>query len=1724
MASDQKAKDATEAALSAIEEALAATGTEGSAAARPALPKTESPKIDSSKADGSHGGSAASAAPKMADPDNATRIKLPRATNSADTMLDDRDPPPPPASDLQKSIQRPANDEQQTLAPLIAAMNRKPSGRPYLYALLASIAWAAAVGLFLMWRNQLEMPQALMALPTQILAVSAFVVLAPIVFFFVIAGLARRSQEMRLTSSAVAQVAMRLTEPESLASDSMVRLSQAIRREVAAMGDGIERAVARAGELEAIVHSEISNLERAYADNEIRIRGLVDELITQREAIASNADRVKSAITGAHEGLSADLQNASSRITAAMNETGARVTETFETRTGDIGATIDRASTDLFTRLSSAGDDLQTRVAGAGESYFSLLSTTGNDLAQKLAAAGDGWQSRIDGASGQYIAQLTSNGAEIAQRILTASEDVNGRLTATGQTVADTIAERAAHVAKTLDDAGERVTSASSVLTANLASTGETLTSRIENAGMGFNARLEATGNELHNKLALTSESVAETISTRAADVARALAESGDRVSGISETVIGKLHDTGETLASKLTGAGEMLTSRIENAGHEFNTRLETTGADLHGKLSSTGTSIIETLGARGEEVTRTLAETGSRLASDIVGQASQVTDTFRNTGEVLLRGLNDGGRHITQSLAETGTSVAANMAEQTQRLHEQFRAAGSALVLDMNAAGTAINTKFDETGLNIIGAITSRSDDIANRLRDNQERMHQTITVHGEAMQQSMVDTAEKMAGSLVAHSQEMEVRFTTTGQLLAAKLFDHTNALETRINDAGQFAAGLIEMKARETGELFDNRTAHLTENFVARMGDFEQAITREGGALAAKIAADAMMFTTTVNDRFSAIEAVITNHGSDLAERLESQTKNAAALFENRMIDFEARSAQAVQDVSSGIDGIFERLDGTLQRGSGLINEALLARTREMAQTMGEGGREVARALEAKAGDITQALDARTRDIVESLGAKSDMVAETISSRADAVTRALTERTADVTLALGERGAEVTKAIAERGESVTRALADSSTAMGELLNRRSEEAARLLADNADRTVERITAKAEDVAAKLEFGADIVDAKLGARALQLSDALESRIAEFEMRVDKLDGIAGNLGAHTQSFASLFDNHTENLAATLTDRGRDIVRDIASVGTTVARALDDRATGVTAAMQRTSEEVLTAFEQSSGGLRDIVEKGANETVAALTSTNERLKADIVGLLDRVNESNAMLQKIVAVASTNLSGVEHGLSERMKELEGVVTVVSGETSRVTSEVAAQVSQFRSASTGALRDAADLVVRLDEHGKSLVESTRTHASALTDAAQMLERVEEKIGATLSERHASLEHLSTLIDRRTEDVESITRAFNSMVEESLKAAEERARAIGSVLADSAQATTNELGNQFALLRNETGRERERTAAAMRSAYESVVGDMGKALTEATERFRGAASELRTMTGDIQRELETTRAELRRGVLELPKETQETTSAMRRVVSEQIKALNELSDIVTKSGRSLDVVQPVAQVPAPPAPPPAPVQTARAPEPARPVQPPRPAPVMADEPPILRPSISVRDPVRPAAPQPVQPTAKPQESRRGFGLSDILSRVNWEEPPAPVPATPPAPASANRALDLIDSVSANIVTLVDATSIADMWDRYQNNDPDAVSRRIYTVRGQQVFEELSRRYRREPEVRATLDRYVEEFERLLGDATRDDHDGRVSRAYLTSDTGKVYTILAHASGRLG
>ncbi|MGN6537419.1 MAG: kinesin, partial [Mesorhizobium sp.] len=201
----------------------------------------------------------------------------------------------------------PANDDRQKdYKFLLHGLNRRASNTIYWIVALISVVWiagAAALAHLLFGPSiwNIRTLDQLLARPELIgVAVAAIV---PVVLFWAFAAMVRRAQDMRLAAQSMTEVAFRLAEPENLAQDRVMMIGQAVRREVAAMGEGIERTLARAVELETLVHSEVSQSERSMSENDALRRWLVEGLGREREAVVPLADRVRASSHGAHETL-----------------------------------------------------------------------------------------------------------------------------------------------------------------------------------------------------------------------------------------------------------------------------------------------------------------------------------------------------------------------------------------------------------------------------------------------------------------------------------------------------------------------------------------------------------------------------------------------------------------------------------------------------------------------------------------------------------------------------------------------------------------------------------------------------------------------------------------------------------------------------------------------------------------------------------------------------------------------------------------------------------------------------------------------------------------------------------------------------------------------------------------------------------------------------------------------------------------------------------------------------------------------------------------------------------------------------------------------------------------------------------------------------------------------------------------------------------------------------
>jgi hypothetical protein len=193
---------------------------------------------------------------------------------------------------------------------------------------------------------------------------------------------------------------------------------------------------------------------------------------------------------------------------------------------------------------------------------------------------------------------------------------------------------------------------------------------------------------------------------------------------------------------------------------------------------------------------------------------------------------------------------------------------------------------------------------------------------------------------------------------------------------------------------------------------------------------------------------------------------------------------------------------------------------------------------------------------------------------------------------------------------------------------------------------------------------------------------------------------------------------------------------------------------------------------------------------------------------------------------------------------------------------------------------------------------------------------------------------------------------------------------------------------------------------------------------------------------------------------------------------------------------------------------------PEPQRQPAPEAPRQVLVDPIRAAEPAPERREP-RPApsapAPTPAQASAEadaaaaPQDT--GGWLRDVLRNASAKQASTQQPAQPQG----------LSGLTEDIARAIDDAALGDAWGRYQAGESNVFSRRIYTLTGQGTYDDVRKRIQRDTDFARTAQAYMGEFEQLLKRAAAGPSAAAETREYLLSDRGKVYTMLAHASGRL-
>ena len=107
-------------------------------------------------------------------------------------------------------------------------------------------------------------------------------------------------------------------------------------------------------------------------------------------------------------------------------------------------------------------------------------------------------------------------------------------------------------------------------------------------------------------------------------------------------------------------------------------------------------------------------------------------------------------------------------------------------------------------------------------------------------------------------------------------------------------------------------------------------------------------------------------------------------------------------------------------------------------------------------------------------------------------------------------------------------------------------------------------------------------------------------------------------------------------------------------------------------------------------------------------------------------------------------------------------------------------------------------------------------------------------------------------------------------------------------------------------------------------------------------------------------------------------------------------------------------------------------------------------------------------------------------------------------------------------LQSLAVDMSRLLETTVSEDDWRRFNKGEKGIFVRKMLGFREKAKLEAIKQKYQDDEEFRRYVTRYVSQFESLLKEAAKRDHDGILNATFMSSDMGKVYMILARALGR--
>lgn len=634
-----------------------------------------------------------------------------------------------------------ANDDLPSIGGLIYALEQRPNKRPYIVAASLSGAWLAIGGFFAwgMLAPELARSGSMAELMTRpaILTTLATIVL-PIAVFWFLAWLLYQAQDLRLRSSAMTEVAIRLAEPDRAAEQSVASLGQSVRKQVNFMNEAISKAITRAGELEVMVQNEVSLLDNAYRSNEERIQGLMRSLAKERDQLSTTSTDMHSTLSAIGSEVPALIEKLNAQqiklakviegagqnliaLETSLIKASGQLETSLGDRTTHLEGVLGGSATQMQNLLIDRTNHLQTVL----DEYTGALNTSLGNRAGQVQAVMDEYTQAINAALGNRTERLQSvldgYSSAINAALGNRTEQMQSVLETYTRALDETLANRTSQIdgqilerAKALDDAFAH----------RLGALDDSMrqSALLIDGTVGEKARMLSSAMEQH------ARQLSDTLGRQATNLDETLMHGISAVRRTSENITRQSVKAIEGLA----GQADMLKNVSENLLTQIGTvtsRFENQGQSIMraaNALESANYRIDQALQGRQRE----LVETLNRLTgtSEQIGQQLL---TYRATLDDSIADAHARTRQLTEEMARGAQVHAQTALAELERLKSETAVQTSRAVDDMRQHMTSVQREVSQQ----VGSMSSRLTETTDEIRSRTERAANDFALEQERL-----------------------------------------------------------------------------------------------------------------------------------------------------------------------------------------------------------------------------------------------------------------------------------------------------------------------------------------------------------------------------------------------------------------------------------------------------------------------------------------------------------------------------------------------------------------------------------------------------------------------------------------------------------------------------------------------------------------------------------------------------------------------------------------------------------------------------------------------------------------------------------------------------------------------------------------------------------------------------------------------------------------------------